>query len=239
VTGRPGARPLRRRVRANALTNAALVFPLFLFYQVGILMGARGHNGVDFITRLLVDLCDRDLVTYLQLLLALVVGYAIVLSRLRRSGTFDAGEFAPVLLEASIYALAMGSVIVFAIQGFLGFFPALALAAGDLAEIFVISAGAGFNEELVFRLVLFAGLARVLAPVLGAGTAWIAALIVSSVLFSLAHHVGSGAEAFSWDAFTYRALAGVYFAAIYYFRGLGVAAWTHALYDVFVLSLRE
>ena len=33
------------------------------------------------------------------------------------------------------------------------------------------------------------------------------------------------------------ALAGVFFALVYQLRGFAVAAWTHALYDVYVLSL--
>ena len=36
-------------------------------------------------------------------------------------------------------------------------------------------------------------------------------------------------------SFVYRLLAGVFFSALYLTRGFGVTAWTHALYDVFVL----
>ncbi|MCA9638481.1 MAG: CPBP family intramembrane metalloprotease, partial [Myxococcales bacterium] len=62
-------------------------------------------------------------------------------------------------------------------------------------------------------------------------------LVISSLVFSLAHHVGPAAEAFTFDAFVYRTLAGVFFAIVYQLRGFAVAAWTHALYDVYVLSL--
>jgi hypothetical protein len=61
--------------------------------------------------------------------------------------------------------------------------------------------------------------------------------VLSSLAFSLAHHIGPAGEAFRFSAFVYRTLAGVFFAAIYQVRGFAVAAWTHALYDVYVLSL--
>jgi membrane protease YdiL (CAAX protease family) len=38
-------------------------------------------------------------------------------------------------------------------------------------------------------------------------------------------------------AMAYRTLGGMTFGLIYLYRGLGVAAWTHALYDVLVLAL--
>ena len=50
-------------------------------------------------------------------------------------------------------------------------------------------------------------------------------------------HIGPAGEAFTFAAFVYRTLAGAFFAVIYHARGFAVAAWTHALYDVYVLSL--
>jgi membrane protease YdiL (CAAX protease family) len=101
----------------------------------------------------------------------------------------------------------------------------------------VISAGAGFHEELIFRVIVMGGLAWLLTGLTGPGRAWIVALVLSSLVFSLAHHVGPVGEPFTFAAFVYRTLAGVFFALVYHVRGFAVAAWTHALYDVYVLSL--
>ena len=222
--------------RHDALTSAFLVFPLFLTYQLGILLGARGRNGVDFITDFLIRLCERDIVTYFFVLVAMSGVYAAVFLVLRRKGRPQAKAFFPTLLESGVYALAMGSVILFVITNVVRFLPGLAVADAGPFDILVISAGAGLHEELVFRAGLMGGLARWLSRGRGGGRAWLVALAVSSLAFAAVHHWGPGAEAFSLPAFVYRSLAGVYFALIFHWRGFAVAAWTHCLYDVYVLS---
>jgi len=222
--------------RLDGLTSAVLVFPLFLIYQIGILTG-RGQNGVDFLTRALIDLGQRDVTNYLIAMSVLLVVYAAVLVLLRRRGSFSPQAFGPMLLESSVYALVMGSLILFAMQRFLGVLPGLFIGVRSPIDVVVISAGAGFHEELIFRVIVMGGLAWLLTGLTGRKRAWLIALAVSSILFSVAHHIGPAGEAFTFAAFVYRALAGVFFALVYQMRGFAVAAWTHALYDVYVLSL--
>jgi len=65
----------------------------------------------------------------------------------------------------------------------------------------------------------------------------IAAIVLSAFVFSLAHYTGSLGEAFTLTSFTFRFLFGVALSAIYLLRGFGMAAWTHALYDIIVLLI--
>jgi len=234
----PPRSPLWRYLsgRLDGLTSAILVFPLFLIYQIGILSG-RGQNGVDFLTRTLIELGERDVTNYLITMSVLLVVYAAVLVLLRRRGSFSPQAFGPMLLESSIYALVMGSIILFVMQKFLGVLPGLFIGVRNPIDVVVISAGAGFHEELIFRVILMGGMAWLLTGLTGKKRAWLIALAVSSVLFSIAHHIGPSGEAFTFAAFVYRSLAGVFFALVYQMRGFAVAAWTHALYDVYVLSL--
>jgi hypothetical protein len=225
------------RGRLDGITSAILVFPLFLGYQLGILSG-RGQNGVDLLTRSLVQVAERDLGNYLAILGVMLVVYAAVVVVLRRRGRFDPRAFGPMLAESALYALTMGSIILFIMNQVVGVVPGLAVGGTHAAaDVLVISAGAGFHEELVFRVVIMGGLAWLLTGVTGKSRAWMIALVVSSVVFSLAHHIGPSQEAFTFAAFVYRTLAGAFFALVYQVRGFAVAAWTHALYDVFVLSL--
>ena len=60
------------------------------------------------------------------------------------------------------------------------------------------------------------------------------AVTASALLFSLAHHAGTPGEAFTWFAFIFRWLAGVYFAWVFVVRGFGIAVGTHAAYDILV-----
>ena len=222
--------------RLDGLSSAILVFPLFLIYQIGILTG-RGQNGVDFLTRALIDLGKRDVTNYLITMSVLLVVYAAVLVLLRKRGSFSPQAFGPMLLESSIYALVMGSIILFVMQKFLGVLPGLFIGVRNPIDVVVISAGAGFHEELIFRVILMGGMAWLLTGLTGKKRAWLIALAASSVLFSIAHHIGPAGEAFTFSAFVYRSLAGVFFALVYQMRGFAVAAWTHALYDLYVLSL--
>ncbi|MCX4243227.1 CPBP family glutamic-type intramembrane protease [Paraliomyxa miuraensis] len=222
--------------RIEGLTSAVLVFPLFLVYQLGILSG-RGQNGVDFVTQALIRVSHRDLSQYLVILAGLLVAYAAVVVLLRRRGQLAPRAFVPMLVESTFYALIMGSIIVFVIRQFAGIVPGLVVGGAGPLDVVVISAGAGFHEELIFRVILMGGLAWLLTGLTGARRAWLLALVLSSLAFSLAHHIGPVGEPFTFAAFVYRTLAGVFFALVYQIRGFAVAAWTHALYDVYVLSL--
>ena len=178
-----GAARARRFWRAppDALTNAVLAFPLFAIHQVGILLGVRG-NAADVVTDLLMVAAQRSVLQYLGLLVVMCLAYALAVAVLRRKGRFRAGAFLPVLLESTVLALAMGSVIL-TLMRYLDFLPGLStLGPGP---ILVISAGAGFHEELIFRVVLMGGLAFALRTWTGRGRAWLAALAISAVLFSL------------------------------------------------------
>jgi hypothetical protein len=144
-----------------------------------------------------------------------------------------------MLLESGIYALTLGSFIWFVMRNVLGFEP---VAAGGLPKggsAFVLSIGAGVYEELVFRLGLCSGgVAQARALGLKHLPALVISFLVSSALFSAAHHVGAHGDPWALDVFVYRMLAGLVFATIYWFRSLGHAVYTHALYDVYVMVLR-
>jgi hypothetical protein len=95
--------------------------------------------------------------------------------------------------------------------------------------------GAGVYEETLFRLILvpvFYGVLRLLqSPQILASTL---AVTGSALLFALAHHAGMPGEPFTWFAFIFRWMAGVFFAWVFVLRGFGVAVGTHAIYDILV-----
>ena len=64
------------------------------------------------------------------------------------------------------------------------------------------------------------------------GTA--SAVILTSLLFSAAHYVGPHGEPFDAFSFSFRCIAGAFFAVLFVWRGFGIAAGTHAMYDIFV-----
>ncbi len=97
--------------------------------------------------------------------------------------------------------------------------------------------GAGIYEEFLFRLAAIALILFVCADVLRAPrpAMSVVAVVASSLLFSVYHFLGP--EAFNWQHFLFRAMAGLYLAMLYIARGFGVAVGAHAAYNVIVLAL--
>ena len=95
--------------------------------------------------------------------------------------------------------------------------------------------GAGIYEELLFRLLLVPATMAAIGLAFASRRVKIAgALLLTSLIFSAAHYVGPHGDAFAWHSFSFRFLAGALFAGLFVYRGFGIAAGTHALYDVLV-----
>jgi membrane protease YdiL (CAAX protease family) len=104
----------------------------------------------------------------------------------------------------------------------------------------VLSLGAGIYEELLFRVVLVGGLLAIfLATGLGKKPARIYAAILAALVFSAFHYVGPYGEQFQAASFIFRFMSGLALNALFIARGFGIAAWTHALYDVFLTVSRH
>ena len=222
--------------RHDPLTGLLLTIPVFLVYHLGIL-AVDLRNGVDLVSMATFELLDRSLLAYVGVTLGYAFAIGVAVFVLRRRGRIKPAELLPVLGESVLLAIVMFFTVGWATQQIFD------MQAGPTAmnplEKLVMAAGAGFHEELIFRVVLFAGGAlalRKLARLGDAKAAWIAA-VVSSLLFSAIHYIGPLGDDFHIVSFTFRFLAGMYLAAVYRFRGFAVAVYTHAIYDVFVFFL--
>lgn len=220
-------------------TSAILVFPLFVLYQIGLLATGGVRNGVDFMTDVLMMAAGGNFWTYFLINLGILLAFGGFVLYLKKTGEFHPKIWPWVIAESTLYAMVFGSTIVLMMQG-MGLDVLLASGAGGdygIIDSFVLSLGAGLYEELVFRLILMGGLFYVGKEHLDWPT-WVSALtalIVSSLLFSGVHYIGSLADPFELGSFTYRFIAGILLAAIYYFRGFAVAVYTHAIYDIIVM----
>jgi hypothetical protein len=226
----------------NLLTSLILVFPLFLVYQVGVLFTLPMLNGADFLTVLLFRNLGLSTSAYLGYTAIVAAIFAIGVLVLRRRQQFDPGIVWRVFIESAIYALTMGSLIVFVMTRVFGISPRLAgsVAAQSFGTRVVMSLGAGVYEETVFRLGLMAGLAALLERGVGLRR-WVAGALglgISSVLFSAMHHIPPYGDPFTIGVFLFRVLAGACFGLLFWFRGFAVAVYTHALYDLYVLVVR-
>jgi hypothetical protein len=158
----------------------------------------------------------------------------------RHPGPVRIAVLAGMVLESIGYAALFGFVVSGLTAVLLGS-PLLsmggAVAPLPLGTQLVVSLGAGIYEELLFRVLLVSGLVAI-GRALGWGrpVSLGAAVVVSALIFSAFHYVGPLGDVLTLPSFTFRAIAGVMFSALYVTRGFGITAWTHALYDI-ALSL--
>jgi hypothetical protein len=228
------------RSRAYSLLFA---LPLLLLYEAGALLLADRtglRNGADVLLRTL--LSTGGVGGTLALTSVLLVGGAvlIVVERRRRRVRLHGAYFAGMLAESTAYALAFGVVISSATHLVLGGWVRLAADGGGarlgVFDGIVLSLGAGIYEEILFRVLLTGGLFALLSAWgVRRGRAAAAAVLVSALVFSAFHYVGPYAYPLELGSFTFRFLAGAAFSGLYVARGLGITAWTHALYDVFLV----
>jgi hypothetical protein len=69
-----------------------------------------------------------------------------------------------------------------------------------------------------------------------ASAAYLVAAVAGAAVFSAVHYVGVYGDALTLASFTFRFLFGLALNVLFLARGFGVAAWTHALYDVLVVT---
>lgn len=218
------AAPRPRLERSDLAASLVLIAPLFFAYEVGVLF-AGNVNGADVVTRAVYGALGRT--NYLLLAAALGCGFLLWIRRSQRQGVLRLDVVMPVVLEAALYALTLGALVNLVLERLLG----LGLNLGEAIN----ALGAGVHEELVFRLLLCGGLIAALSRTqLSRKAIVVIALILSSVAFSAAHHLGPYGEPFTQHAFAFRCLAGLVFGLVFYFRSLAHAVYAHAFYDLLV-----
>jgi hypothetical protein len=222
--------------RSDAWTDLGLTLPIFVLYHLGVVF-LPVRNAADPVTSELKALASQSLPLYASLTVAIGGIFVLVLSLIGRGTAFSAARFLWVGAEGVVYAIGMrvfGAWVV----GNLALSAGDELASGPFGSI-VMSLGAGFYEELLFRVGLFGVGAWVVKIMLGRGPTGIAVLaawaVASSVAFSAWHHVGPLADAFDTEVFVYRAACGLVLTAIYALRGFAPAVWTHTLYDLWAM----
>jgi membrane protease YdiL (CAAX protease family) len=236
---------LREYLGRSRAPRYSLLFalPLLLLYE-GLSAALTGsavegvRNGADVLLKtLFVGLGGRNGLYVFGVLL--VGGGAWLVWRDRRAARepYVPGVFAWMALESAAYAAVFGAVVGWLTALVLTGPRALAIGGGaalGLPTQLVISLGAGLYEELAFRVLLVGALLRVFALLLPGGrkVGTVLAVVLSALIFSAFHYVGSLGDTFTVPSFTFRAIAGVVFSVLYVARGFGIAAWTHALYDL-------
>ncbi|MEX1364162.1 MAG: CPBP family glutamic-type intramembrane protease [Nannocystaceae bacterium] len=235
--------PRLRKVRAwlskghDPLASLYLTIPVFLTYHLGIL-GMHRLNGADFVSRAVFEVLEYSKGAYVALTLGIAAGLVLAVRVLRRTSTLRTSQWLPMLGESLVLAVVVPLIAGWTTKELFD----LMLGIGSMTpfEKVVMAAGAGFHEELLFRVGLFGGLTWLLTRVGNAPVARAALVsaVLSSIAFSGVHYVGALGDDFMLMSFTFRALGGLLLCAVYWWRGFAVAVYTHMFYDLFVFFLK-
>lgn len=243
----------RLRDRPGAWVDLGLTLPIFLVYQLAVVfLGVQ--NATDMVTGFLLRASDGNRTTYLLATFAIGVIFAGVFAILGRGQAFHPKKFVQIAIEGVVYAIVM-RVAAGMVVGSLFAGPSSIAEQGRFVG-FVMSLGAGFYEELAFRVILFGVGAKILtwifvkqkvdltgtAPAKSFSFHALAVMagwaVVCAIVFSAVHYIGPMSDSFQLASFTFRMLLGLALTLIYTTRGFAAAVWTHALYDVWVLVFR-
>jgi hypothetical protein len=189
-------------------------------------------NAVDKLMKATFELIPNGTL-YISLALA-AIGAFYIIRDFQQGYKLQAGTLGLMWLESLVWA----AVIFFNLSLLLSWMPMSAGQGPTFWQNINLSLGAGFYEEFFFRLILVKLIIFILMITgmeQNASSTRILTVVITAVLFSLVHFsfiLGDMGDPWSWYAFLYRTLFGLLMSLLLVFRGFGITAWTHALYDV-------
>ncbi len=240
--------------RGRASTSLALGFlamiPMFVAYEYSLAVDPSlpPSQSEQVLFRILVLFPDLEVPLRRAILLIGAV-VALVLCYRRRLALVP--SLIRIGVEGFFGALALGPALALGMRLFGGFQDSVApLAADTSVPVAARVFGAAAFEELLFRVAIYGALFVLLRRVLiffgssDRSSSWAAealAALGSSVGFAAIHlsvctaWLGSGGEPFDPAIFAWRFLAGLMLALLFRWRGPGVAAWSHGLFNLALL----
>ncbi|MBO6523221.1 MAG: CPBP family intramembrane metalloprotease [Balneolaceae bacterium] len=215
--------------------------PLFLIYEGLILIS---QPNAEHIVRISVDVWMKSLFTYFgvnavsfSLLVMMLLGFFILYKERERLKELRFSYFPIMLIECLVYAIVVAFISNTLVSLIFNMSASDPIQSLSYLQKLALSLGAGLYEELFFRVILVSLFVLLFNKIFGKKWAAVtAAITLSALLFSAVHYVGSMGDLFTFSSFAYRFLFGLILNGLYIWRGFGVAAWTHALYDVLVIS---
>lgn len=221
--------------RPGPFLDLGLTLPLFMIYHIGLPFSSQ-KNVFDPLTKYFYQLANYSIGLYwlyVGSFCACLLGLFLFLDKNR---SFSLGKFFLLAIESAGYAVIAAIISKYATA------KLLAVGASQM-DHFIGSFGAGFYEELVFRVILFGVGLKLInyssskdiifskTQIIMRSLLW--ALVVS-VVFSAVHYLLGDADTFMVSSFLFRMFMGLCLTFIYATRGFAVAVWVHTIFDIMV-----
>ena len=211
--------------------------PLFFLYEVNILFLSWDdilvvRNGADFLMRNILESFDIYGLYGLGLVffLGLLVTYIFFIKE-NQQQEVNVNFLFIMLAESMLWSVVLYFLL----------FKFMVLLMNPVGKTILqqvtLAIGAGIYEEFLFRVLLIAGLSGILGFVFMWDKTFknIIAVVLSGGIFSAFHFMGEYGDFFSMELFLIRFFAGLILGFLYMYRGFGITAYTHSIYDLIVL----
>ena len=211
--------------------------PLFFLYEVNILFLSWDdilvvRNGADFLMRNILESFDIYGLYGLGLVffLGLLVTYIFFIKE-DQQHEVNVNFLFIMLAESMLWSVFLYFLL----------FKFMVLLMNPVGKTILqqvtLAIGAGIYEEFLFRVLLIAGLSGILGFVFMWDKTFknIIAVVLSGGIFSAFHFMGEYGDFFSMELFLIRFFAGLILGVLYMYRGFGITAYTHSIYDLIVL----
>ena len=224
-------------IRSRNLPKSFLfILPLLVFYEIGIVLyGTESKNAADIILKKpFVFFGDSATIAFNSLIIIISLCSIFYIERKNR---LSCRIFIPMFFESAAYGFSLGYIILFFVHGHLPFDITNSHVQSFINGI-IVSLGAGIYEEILFRMLLLSILYFIIVkalrinPVIGS----LCSILICAFTFSIMHYIGASGDSFTISSFSFRLVAGIILSAIFIFRGLGIAVYTHAIYDILVIQ---
>ena len=226
------------RSTRSPLYSFLFTIPLFLIYEIGILLTSADdmlvlRNGADALMRQILATFGVSGLYWMGGLFFVGFIIAFILQRKFWQETQVHGDYLLLMMGESLawsvliyYFMSNVSLLLMNPTGSL------------LIQRVTLAVGAGIYEEFFFRVLLIAGISMILGFIFqwpDKTRNW-AAMVIAAGIFSSFHFIGEYGDFFSFNIFMIRFLAGIALGTLYFLRGFGITAWSHAIYDLIVLT---
>ena len=228
-------------VTKGVLYSYIASLPLLLLYELLIWISNPGASGT---VRISVDVWFRQIVQLTGLhstsiILGSVALLGGVLLYMKRADLhhIKKGYFLLMLAEAVLYSVIITITIHTFLDAILMADSSSQIKSLNTLQLYALSLGAGLYEELFFRVILVSILIFFFKRFTSRhSVSTTLSIVAAALIFSGVHYIGFYGDIFTLHSFLFRFLFGLGLNLIYVKRGFGIAAWTHAVYDLIVVS---
>ena len=226
------------RSTRSPLYSFLFTIPLFLIYEIGIFLTSSDdmfvlRNGADALMRQI--LATFGIAGLYWVGAIFFIGFIITFILQRKyweETQIHSDYFLLMMVESVVW-----SVLIYFLMT--NVYLLLMNPTGSmLVQQVTLAVGAGIYEEFLFRVLLIAGISVILGFIFqwsDKSRNW-AAMVIAAGIFSSFHFIGEYGDFFSFNIFMVRFLAGIALGTLYFLRGFGITAWSHAVYDLIVLT---